>query len=89
MFFSCDSRPISTQDCFKKYLRIEEFEKLVGAVLTEDEQEEDIDTLGGLIFNTVGRIPGRGELIEHKPSGIVFEILEADPRRIISQYDTH
>ncbi len=61
---------------------IEEFEKQVGAVLTEDEQEEDIDTLGGLIFNTVGRIPGRGELIEHKPSGIVFEILEADPRRI-------
>jgi CBS domain containing-hemolysin-like protein len=61
---------------------IEEFEKQVGAVLTEDEKEEDIDTLGGLIFNTVGRIPGRGELIEHKPSGIVFEILEADPRRI-------
>lgn len=61
---------------------IEEFEEQVGAVLTEDEQEEDIDTLGGLIFNIVGRIPGRGELIEHKPSGIVFEILEADPRRI-------
>ena len=61
---------------------IEEFESMVGPVLSEEEREEDIDTLGGLIFATAGRVPGRGELIEHEPSGITFEILEADPRRI-------
>ena len=60
----------------------EEFEALVGPVLAANDREEDIDTLGGLIFTLVGRVPGRGELIEHKPSGIVFEVLEADPRRI-------
>jgi len=61
---------------------IEEFEKLVGPVLSDEEREEDVDTLGGLIFTIAGRVPGRGELIEHEPSGIVFEVLEADPRRI-------
>lgn len=61
---------------------IEEFESMVGPVLSQEEREEDIDTLGGLIFATAGRVPGRGELIEHEPSGITFEILEADPRRI-------
>ena len=43
--------------------------------------EEDIDTLGGLVFSIAGRIPARGELVRH-PSGIEFEVLEADPRRI-------
>jgi CBS domain containing-hemolysin-like protein len=61
---------------------IEEFEKLVGPVLSDEERDEDVDTLGGLIFTIAGRVPGRGELIEHEPSGIVFEVLEADPRRI-------
>jgi CBS domain containing-hemolysin-like protein len=61
---------------------IAEFENMVGPVLSATEREEDIDTLGGLIFTIAGRVPGRGELIEHAPSGITFEILEADPRRI-------
>ena len=61
---------------------IEEFEALVGPVLSDEEREEDVDTLGGLIFTIADRVPGRGELIEHQASGIVFEVLEADPRRI-------
>ena len=61
---------------------IVEFENMVGPVLSDEEREEDIDTLGGLIFTITGRVPGRGELIEHAPSGITFEVLEADPRRI-------
>ena len=61
---------------------IEEFETLVGPVLADDERAEDIDTLGGLLFTLAGRVPGRGELIEHPASGISFEVLEADPRRI-------
>jgi len=61
---------------------IEEFEEKVGPVLSDEEREEDIDTLGGLLFTLAGRVPDRGELVEHPPSGITFEILEADPRRV-------
>jgi CBS domain containing-hemolysin-like protein len=59
---------------------LEEFEARVGR-LVDDEDREDIDTLGGLVFYLAGRIPSRGELIVH-PSGIEFEVLDADPRRI-------
>ena len=61
---------------------VEEFEELVGPVLSEEEREEDIDTLGGFVFSLAGRVPTRGELIEHPKSGICFEVLEADPRRV-------
>ena len=44
---------------------------------------EDVDTLGGLVFSLAGRVPIRGELIRHS-SGIEFEVLDADPRRIKS-----
>ena len=60
---------------------IEEFEERVGTMLSEDEREEDIDTLGGLVFYIAGRVPGRGELIVHA-SGVSFEVMEADPRRV-------
>jgi len=60
---------------------IEDLEKQLGIQLVAGEQEEDIDTLGGLVFSIAGRIPARGELVRH-PSGIEFEVLEADPRRI-------
>ncbi|HYG85280.1 MAG TPA: hemolysin family protein [Azospirillum sp.] len=61
-------------------ISIEDFEARVGPVLTEEERE-DIDTLGGLVVSLAGRVPGRGELLKH-PSGLEFEIVEADPRRI-------
>ena len=60
---------------------VEEFEDLVGPVLTEDERE-DIDTLGGFVFSIAGRVPTRGELIVHRESGIGFEVMDADPRRV-------
>ena len=60
---------------------LKEFEERVGAVLSEDERDEDIDTLGGLVFYIAGRVPVRGEVIRHE-TGIEFEILDADPRRI-------
>lgn len=61
-------------------LDIEEFEDVYGEILTEEEREE-VDTLGGLVFYTASRIPARGEVITHE-SGMVFEILDADQRRI-------
>jgi CBS domain containing-hemolysin-like protein len=60
---------------------LEAFEAEIGPVLSKTEREEDIDTLGGLIFTLVNRVPGRGEIIRHE-SGVEFEIIDADPRRI-------
>ncbi|MQQ09257.1 CBS domain-containing protein [Epibacterium sp. SM1979] len=60
-----------------------EFETELGRSLTahEDIDEEEIDTLGGLVFVLSGRVPARGEVIRH-PEGVEFEVMDADPRRI-------
>ena len=60
---------------------IEELEAHLGQQLLPPERDEDVDTLGGLVFTLAGRIPVRGELLRHE-SGIEFEVLDADPRRI-------
>ncbi|HEU0018167.1 MAG TPA: hemolysin family protein [Methyloceanibacter sp.] len=60
---------------------IETIEERLGVDLVTPEQEEDIDTIGGLVFALAGRIPARGERVSH-PSGIDFEVLDADPRLI-------
>jgi len=61
---------------------IEMLEQRLGNIVS-DEEREDIDTLGGLVFSLAGRVPVRGELISH-PSGLEFEIIDADPRHIKS-----
>ena len=60
---------------------VQELENHLGLKLLEPEEEEDIDTLGGLVFALLGRVPARGELIRH-PAGLEFEVLDADPRRV-------
>ena len=60
---------------------IDEFEARVEVDLLPEERDEDIDTLGGFVFSLFGRVPQRGELISH-PSGLEFEVLDADPRRV-------
>ena len=60
---------------------IETLEQRFGIELLSPEQEEDIDTIGGLVFALAGRIPAQGERVHH-PSGIEFEVLDADPRLI-------
>ena len=60
---------------------IEELEKHIGIKLVEDDEETDVDTIGGLVFSILGRVPARGELIRHE-SGVEFEVLDADPRRV-------
>jgi CBS domain containing-hemolysin-like protein len=59
---------------------LEDFCERYSFVLNEDELEE-CDTLGGLVFYQAGRIPARGELVHHE-SGLIFEIVDADPRRV-------
>ena len=60
---------------------IETIEERLGVDLVTPEQEEDIDTIGGLVFALAGRIPTRGERVTH-PSGVEFEVLDTDPRLI-------
>ena len=60
---------------------IDELEQHLGVKLLKNGEEEDIDTLGGLVFTLVGRVPVRGEVVRHE-SGIEFEVLDADPRRV-------
>lgn len=59
---------------------LDDFEDKVGFLLTEDEREE-IDTIGGLVVTLLGRVPSRGEIITHS-SGVEFEVLAGDPRRV-------
>ena len=62
---------------------LEDFEAEIGHSLTDhdDVDEEEIDTLGGLVVMLSGRVPARGEVVLH-PDGPEFEIVDADPRRI-------
>ena len=57
-------------------------EDLLSSIKKEDLNEE-IETLGGFIINIAGRVPVKGEVIKYSPSGLKFEILEADPRKVI------
>ncbi|WP_235924173.1 hemolysin family protein [Pseudoroseicyclus tamaricis] len=60
-----------------------DFEEATGINLTEHEEvdEEEVDTLGGLVFMLAGHVPARGEVVRH-PDGPEFEVIDADPRRI-------
>lgn len=60
---------------------LQEFQAEIGMALVNGEEQEEIDTLGGLVFMLSGRVPARGEMIPH-PAGPEFEIVDADPRRI-------
>ncbi len=59
---------------------VEEFEEEFGELLSDEEREE-IDTVGGLVFSIAGRVATRGEVLKHE-SGIEFEVVDADSRRI-------
>lgn len=59
---------------------IDEFEERFGPIAT-DEDLEEIDTLAGLVSTIAGHVPARGEVVTHE-SGLVFEIIDADPRRV-------
>lgn len=60
---------------------LDEFEAAIGMTLRTDEDDAEIDTLGGLVFLRTGRVPARGEIVAHE-SGVEFEVIDADPRRI-------
>ncbi len=60
---------------------LEDFRALTNLELALPEREEEIDSLAGLVISLLGRVPQRGEIVQH-PAGAEFEVLEADPRRV-------
>ena len=76
---------IEKQGCYLAQAKtpLDEFQQEIGRDLTEvaEVDPEEVDTLGGLVFMLLGRVPARGEVINH-PAGVEFEIVDADPRRI-------
>lgn len=78
-FVRSDATGLFTADA---RIDLEDFKSETGhSLLLEDEEAEDIDTLGGLVTYLLGRVPQRGEIVTH-PAGYEFEVLEADPRRV-------
>jgi len=61
-------------------VELEELAETVDPRLTWEEDE--VDTLGGLVFLLAGHIPARGESVTH-PSGWVMEALDSDPKKIL------
>ncbi|WP_075290999.1 transporter associated domain-containing protein [Pararhizobium arenae] len=62
-------------------VELEEIAEAIGPDFDVREQLEDVDTLGGLVFASLGRIPARGEVVQAIP-GFEFQVLDADPRRV-------
>ena len=60
---------------------LEDFEAEIGINLIGEQGDEEIDSLGGLVFLLSGHVPARGEVVVH-PDGPEFEVVDADPRRI-------
>ena len=60
---------------------IDDFEAVLGRDFASADEEDDVDTLGGLVFTLAGRVPERGEIIPHI-GGVEFEVIDADPRRV-------
>ena len=63
-------------------LPVEALTQAFGLTLSEAEEDDDVETLGGLIVSFLGRVPDRLEVVTH-PSNLEFEILEVNPRRVL------
>ncbi len=60
---------------------LHDFEEAAGVDMLADDLDEEVDTLGGLVFMLTGRVPERAEVVCH-PDGHEFEVIDADARRI-------
>ncbi|MCX5567680.1 MULTISPECIES: hemolysin family protein [Kaistia] len=78
--------PMIVRDADGSYLAdaradLDDVEAVLGTRLDLGSEHDDVDTLGGMVFTLLGRIPAIGEQID-VPGGLQFEILETDPRRV-------
>jgi CBS domain containing-hemolysin-like protein len=60
---------------------LEDLQEELGIGLVTEEDDDEADTLGGLVFTLLDRVPAKGEVVRH-PSGLELEVIEADPRRV-------
>ncbi|MBN9273121.1 MAG: CBS domain-containing protein, partial [Mesorhizobium sp.] len=60
---------------------IDDVAEKIGEAFSAGEHGESVDTIGGLLFNALGRVPVRGEVVQAIP-GFEFHVLDADPRRV-------
>ncbi|GAB1380131.1 transporter associated domain-containing protein [Pararhodobacter sp.] len=60
---------------------LDDLKDALGFDLRQGLEDEDVDTMGGLVYLLLGRVPARGEVIEH-PVGHEIEVIDADPRRV-------
>ncbi|SIT22472.1 magnesium and cobalt transporter [Gemmobacter megaterium] len=60
---------------------LDEVEAAIGQRLRVSDEDQDIDTLGGLVYLRAGRVPARGEVVPHE-NGAQIEVVDAEPRRI-------
>lgn len=60
---------------------IDDVTEAIGSSFNAAEHTEDVDTIGGLIFNSLGRVPVRGEVLQ-PVENFEFHVLDADPRRV-------
>lgn len=62
-------------------MEIEKLDRCFGEQVVLDEDEEECDTVGGLVFSHLGHIPETGEQFDY-PTGLRITILEAEPRAV-------
>ena len=60
---------------------VEDLEKATGIKLRTSAEDEEIDTIGGLVFQRTGRVPAIGETLELE-NGLGVEVIDADARRL-------
>lgn len=62
---------------------LDEVRQVLGNRFRVGDYDEDVDTLGGLLFAILGRVPVRGEMVTSEDlPGWEIEVVDADPRRI-------
>ena len=61
---------------------LDDVEKKLGVKLVEEDSELDVDTLGGLIIDMLGRIPGEEETPSVEIDGVRFTATSIAERRI-------
>lgn len=69
-------------------IELSKLEKMIGSFLTFEDKEAELDTVGGVVFHTAGRLPYKGEMITHS-SGLKFQVVDVDARRIKKVRITH
>ncbi len=60
---------------------LDDVSEAIGFDLSSLAEAEGVDTIGGLVTASAGRVPGRGEILKG-PGEYEFEVVDADPRRI-------